>query len=84
MRSAFGSGIFAYASRAYAACLKSSFGWISGSRTAYSGTGDWSGEIYGVAWGELDFEAGFEVLELLLDVLSFREVFRDLALTMQS
>jgi len=66
--------------RAYAAPLKSNLCRIIGSRTAYSGTGDWRGDTR----GELDFEVGFDVLELMFDVLSLRVVFRDLALTMQS
>ncbi len=54
---------------------------VSGSSTAYSGTGDERGE----ACGELDFEAGLEALELLLDVLPFRvAVFLDLDRTMTS
>lgn len=79
-----GTGASAYAPRACAALLKSNLLWIIGSRTAYSGTGDWRGETYGDAWGEFDFELGFDVLELLLEVLSFLEVFLDLDRTTQS
>jgi hypothetical protein len=55
---------------------------IMGSSTAYSGTGDCKGEVYGDAWGEFDFELGLEVL--LLEALSLLVVFLDLDRTMQS